>query len=319
MTGESGYRLERSTDGVNFTTVVMVGTNMPAYTDSAINRFSTYYYRVIATSDLGDSSASSVATNSIGLVASGVAPDHVPLLWNAVSGAASYRVERSTNGGATFTTLATVTGATSYTDTTVSPSTTYYYRVAGQNGSSQGVSPWQYVIVTTPAGQSPQVAPIPDQTIPSVQQVLIVPLSATGTAPINFTATAQSLAYVLTQQTGTLTYQSDFDNYYGQNEKWLVSASGVWYFILPNGKLYQSDASDAASGTLLGNVGSSYYTNPTRLTDPPANDPRATLSIAGNSLTITRDVSWVSTLVITVTATNAAGSDSTAFSMFVTP
>jgi hypothetical protein len=131
--------------------------------------------------------------------------------------------------------------------------------------------------------------------------------------------TAQSLAYGLTQQTGTLTYQSVWDNYYGQNEKWLVSASGVWYFILPNGELYQSDGSDAASGTLLGNVGSSYYADPTLLTNPPANDPHATLSISGNTLTITRDLSWVSNMVITVTAANAAGSDITTFTVFVNP
>jgi hypothetical protein len=319
VTGETGYRLERSTDGVNFTTVVTVGANVPAYTDNGISRFATYYYRVVATSTLGDSLASAVATNSIGLAPSGVAPDQVPLQWNAVSGAASYRVERSTNGGATFTALATVTGATTYTDTTVSPSTTYYYRVAGQNGSSQGVSPWQYVIVTTPAGQSPQVTPFPDHTIPSAQEVLTVSLSATGSGPITFTATAQSLAYVLTQQTGTLTYFSDGDNYYGQNEKWLQSVSGQWYFILATGELFQWDGGDGASGILLGNVGSSYYTDPSRLTDPPANDPHAALSISGNTLTVTRDLSWVSTLVITITATNAAGSDSTTFGVFVNP
>jgi hypothetical protein len=88
---------------------------------------------------------------------------------------------------------------------------------------------------------------------------------------------------------------------------------------LATGELFQWDGGGGASGTLLGNVGSSYYADPTRLTDPPANEPHATLNISGNTLTITRDLSWVNTMVITVTATNVAGSDSTTFSVFVNP
>jgi hypothetical protein len=155
VTGESGYRIERSTDGVTFTPVGSVGVNVPSFLDSSSNRFTTYYYRVIATSALGDSPASNVATNNIGLGFPAITPNQLTLQWNAVSGAASYRVERSTNGGTTFTALATVTGGTSYTDTTVLPQTQYYYRVAGQNSSSRGVSPWQYTFTTTPAANQP--------------------------------------------------------------------------------------------------------------------------------------------------------------------
>jgi hypothetical protein len=174
------------------------------------------------------------------------------------------------------------------------------------------------VSISATTGQAPVLSSIPDQTIPSLQQVVSVSLSATGTAPITFSATAQSLAYVLTQQTGTLTYFSIYDNYYGSNEKWLQAPSGQWYFILPTGALYQWDGSGQASGTLRGNVGTSYYADPTRLTNPPANQPHATLGITGNVLTITRDLTWHSSLVVTVTATNAYGSDSKTFNVFVT-
>jgi hypothetical protein len=175
------------------------------------------------------------------------------------------------------------------------------------------------VFVTPATGRAPALSPIADQTIPPTQQVLSVALSATGTAPLTYTATAQSLAYVVTQMTGTLTYNSTFDNWGGRNEKWLLGASGQWYFILPDGTLYQWDGSSQATGTSLGNVGLSYYTNPTLLTNPPVNQPHATVSVSGNTLTVTRDLTWTSGIVVTVTVSNSFGSDSKTFNVFVTP
>jgi hypothetical protein len=173
----------------------------------------------------------------------------------------------------------------------------------------------------------PQIlSAIPDQTIPSSQLTLDVSLSATNPSgnPLTFSATGQSLAYVLTQQTGTLTYDPTFDNWGGRNEKWLLAAGGQWYFILPSGELDHWDGSAAASGTPLGNVGTSYYADPTRLTNPPANQPHATFSfsgitLTGATLTVTRDPAWVSTVVITVTVSDGTKSDSKIFDVFVTP
>jgi hypothetical protein len=169
---------------------------------------------------------------------------------------------------------------------------------------------------------TPLLLAIPDQTIPSSQQTLDVSLSVNnpGGHPLTFSATGQSLAYVLTQQTGTLTYYSAWDNYGGQNEKWLLSSNNVWYFILPNGELHRSDGTASqATGPLLGNVGTSYYSDPTLLTNPPANQPHATFSFTGSTLTITRDLAWTSTVVVTVTVSDGSLSDSKIFDVFVTP
>src|SRR5262249_40846266 len=59
----------------------------------------------------------------------------------------------------------------------------------------------------------PVLAPIPDQTIPPGQQTLNVTLSVTnpGGGTLMFAATGQSLAYNVTQQTGSLTYVSVWD------------------------------------------------------------------------------------------------------------
>jgi hypothetical protein len=161
---------------------------------------------------------------------------------------------------------------------------------------------------------------IPDQAVPASQQVVTVPLSTTSpqSDSLTFTVTAQSLAFVLTQQTGTLTYNSARDNLGGVGDKWLQAAGSQWYFILPGGDLYQWDGGSGATGTLLGNVGTSYYDDPTRLTNPPADDPHATLSISGTTLTITRDPAWVSAIVVTVTASDGVWSDSKTFTTSVT-
>jgi hypothetical protein len=174
---------------------------------------------------------------------------------------------------------------------------------------------------TVAVSQGLVLAPIPDQTIPSSQQTLNVPLSVSnpGGNPLTFTEAGQSLAYVLTQQTGALTYSSVWDNWGGRGEKWLLSASNQWYFILSTGQLYQWDGSSGATGTSLGNVGASYYADPTRLANPPANQPHATLNVSGNTLTITRDTAWVSGMVITVMVSDGTQSDSKTFDVFVTP
>jgi fibronectin type 3 domain-containing protein len=320
VSGDNGYRIERSTDGSTWAQIATVGRNVPSYVNSGLTTGVTYFYRIFATNPQGDSPASVVAStdNSLGVNFTTVALNQIVLRWSPVV-SAGYRVERSTDG-VTYTVLATPT-VTTYTDNTVAPGTTYTYRVLARNSSSVALSPLSYASATTPVANHPPVlTAIPDQTIPSSQQVVTVSLSATDSDgdPITFTATAQSLAYVLTQQTGTLAYFSTYDNSGGRNEKWFQASSGQWYFLLASGEFYQWDGGTGANGTLLGNVGASYYADPTRLVNPPANQPHATLSLAGNVLTITRDTAWIDAIVITVTASDGrGGTDSKTFTVTV--
>ena len=64
----------------------------------------------------------------------------VSLSWTACLGATSYNIERGTNSGGPYTTIASVTSPTlSYVDTAVVNGTSYYYVVSAVN--AMGVSP----------------------------------------------------------------------------------------------------------------------------------------------------------------------------------
>ena len=66
---EDGFKIERSTDGVNFSQVATAGANASSYSDSGLSASTTYYYRVRAHNGSGDSAYSNTAnatTDSVG-------------------------------------------------------------------------------------------------------------------------------------------------------------------------------------------------------------------------------------------------------------
>ena len=95
---------------------------------------------------------------------------------------------------------------------------------------------------------------------------------------------------------------SYFTNVWGQNEKWLSSASGAWYFILPNGELHRWAGSLAASmqaANLVATLSPSCYADPSLLWN--AQPARAVaVSVTGNQLTIQAPAGVVGTFQIQV-------------------
>jgi predicted MPP superfamily phosphohydrolase len=59
---ESGFKIERSTNGVTYTQIATVGANVTTYADTGLARNKTYRYRVRATGTGGDSAYTNVAT-----------------------------------------------------------------------------------------------------------------------------------------------------------------------------------------------------------------------------------------------------------------
>lgn len=54
-TGEDGYRIERKVSGGSYATIKTLGPNATSYTDSGLSPSTTYFYRVIAYNDIGES------------------------------------------------------------------------------------------------------------------------------------------------------------------------------------------------------------------------------------------------------------------------
>jgi K319L-like, PKD domain len=61
-TTETSYRVERSTNGTNFTAVATLGANFTTYADTGLAAAATYYYRVLASNNVGNSGYSNTAT-----------------------------------------------------------------------------------------------------------------------------------------------------------------------------------------------------------------------------------------------------------------
>src|SRR5207244_3378784 len=147
----TGYMIERSTDGgTTWTTVISnSGSTSATYSDVGLAHSTTYTYRVSAINSIGTGSPSSTASATTlavapspptGLAATSVSSSQINLSWTAPSdngGSAitGYKIERSSDGGTTWTTLVANTGstATSYSDTGLTRSTTYAYRVYAIN------------------------------------------------------------------------------------------------------------------------------------------------------------------------------------------
>lgn len=63
-TNESGFRIERSTNGTTYTEIATVGANVVSYVDSGLPNATTYWYRIRAYNSSGNSSYSNVATGT---------------------------------------------------------------------------------------------------------------------------------------------------------------------------------------------------------------------------------------------------------------
>jgi len=63
-TSEQGFHIERSLDGQNFTEIATVGPNVQSYNDTGLTPQTTYFYRVLAFNNFGNSEPSNVAAET---------------------------------------------------------------------------------------------------------------------------------------------------------------------------------------------------------------------------------------------------------------
>lgn len=169
---ETGYRIERSTDGANFKLLNTIGANEKSYLSGKLTTGLKYYFRVCAFNDGGSSAYSNVANatpvvpvppplvdaNELRTVA--LSTTSIRVLWKDNSiGETGYKVERSTSSTSGFTQVATLPAdSMTYNDTGLSPGKKYYYRVRPYNDGGNG--PYSNVVgrTTLLPGQQPNWA-----------------------------------------------------------------------------------------------------------------------------------------------------------------
>ncbi|EHQ91191.1 cell wall-binding repeat-containing protein [Desulfosporosinus youngiae] len=166
VSNATSYYVYRSTTSSG--TYSKIGTATSSkYTDSDLKSDTTYYYKVkavrnsktseyssrdYATTDRSDESDLSAPTD---LTARAESSSRIYLDWDSVSEATSYYVYRSTASSGTYSKISTTT-TSNYTDTGLSPNTTYYYKVtAVNNWSSSGYSSSAYAITAKTDGTIP--------------------------------------------------------------------------------------------------------------------------------------------------------------------
>ncbi|MCJ7795719.1 MAG: fibronectin type III domain-containing protein, partial [Thermoleophilia bacterium] len=142
---EDGVRIERSLSASSgFVQIATVGANVTAYSSTALSAYTTYYYRVCAYNDSGSSAYSNTASATTfqvapagptGLAAAAVSSSQINLSWRDNStNESGFKIERSLSSTTGFSPIATVgANVVSYSNSGLSASTTYYYRVRAYN------------------------------------------------------------------------------------------------------------------------------------------------------------------------------------------
>jgi autotransporter-associated beta strand protein len=156
--GDSGYRIERSSDNVTFSQVGTVGANVPSHTVTGLATGTRYWFRITPLSPFGDSSPTIVSGSTrlaaVGSLSfTGKTATGISLAWAAVANATGYRIERSSDG-TTYAAVGSTTGsALSYTDSSVVPLATYHYRVIATNANAEGTNPLLPIFTAVPAAE----------------------------------------------------------------------------------------------------------------------------------------------------------------------
>jgi uncharacterized protein len=142
-TNEDGFKIERKTGAGSYSEIDQVGANVTSYSDTGLSASTTYTYRVRAYNTAGNSSYSNEASDTTlatipnapsSLSAAAVSDSQIDLSWtDNASDEQGFKIERKTGAGSYSEIDQVGINVTSYSDTGLSASTTYTYRVRAYN------------------------------------------------------------------------------------------------------------------------------------------------------------------------------------------
>lgn len=145
--------------------------------------------------------------------------DSIAVSWGAVSGADSYKLERSINGG-DFTQVYSGI-ATSYTDTALATWSKVQYRVASVKDNVS--SNWTTSVERTVEAKEPE------PTIPSMPETITVPsLTAGQSATITWAGVSNAAGYALQRSVDGASYMTV---YRGENTSYVDTVGSAWHTV----------------------------------------------------------------------------------------
>lgn len=185
----------------------------------------------------------------------------IAISWSAVAGAEYYAVERTTNGGASWTTIASNITGTNYTDSTAVAGTSYRYAVtahktfgSGVLSSGRGALSETVSIQQAPVAETPPAAP-----------ASITATAGSGSIAVTWAESSGAAYYTLERKAGSGTWSAIAQNYTGRSYTDSSVTAGTTYQYRvtahktgTSGVLSSSpttsDAVTAQAGTPSGNV-----------------------------------------------------------------
>jgi hypothetical protein len=164
---EAGFKIERKEgSGGIYSQVSTIGPNETAYSDLGLTPGTTYYYRIRAYNEGGDSNHSNEANVTTpplppsppsGLTAVVVSTVRINLSWTDNSNnEVGFKIERKEGPGGIYSQVSTAgPNETTYSDLGLTPGTTYYYRIRAFNRSGDSNYSNEANATTPPLPPSP--------------------------------------------------------------------------------------------------------------------------------------------------------------------
>ena len=156
---ETGFDIEVSTNaGSTYSSVTTTAANAVSYSHTGRTESTAYLYRIRATNAAGSSSwvtASSVTTPAAvqSFTATAASSTQINLSWTDKSGVETgFRIERSTDNTNWSLVTTTAASATSFSNTGLTASTLYYYRIRSDSYNGTNNSAWYSANATTQSG-----------------------------------------------------------------------------------------------------------------------------------------------------------------------
>ncbi|HTG45953.1 MAG TPA: fibronectin type III domain-containing protein [Verrucomicrobiae bacterium] len=173
LPNELGYKLEHRTGAAGaWAEFPIFAANLTAYSDTAVLPSTEYYYRLRAFNADGNSAYSSEVHAATAapplnpptaptLQLAGVASGRVDLTWIDGANELGYKLERKSGAAGTWTEFPSLAANLSaYSDSAVTPSTEYFYRIRAFNADGNSSYSAELRAVTTAPPLQPPVPPV---------------------------------------------------------------------------------------------------------------------------------------------------------------